>query len=144
VEASTVMVSRAAGGWQAELETHGVVSARSLVALDKRVRGLVGAKAVVYQFHTGNDELDRLVKRVRAARAAVRRYEERTRRLTDQVVMLPSGVSQRDLGVLLGLSHRRVYQLVERQRRLAARQKTGESEGERSARLFLVRQEGRP
>jgi hypothetical protein len=83
---------------------------------------------VIYQFHTGDEELDRLIRRVRAARAAVQRYEEHTRRLTDQVLMLPGGPSQRDLGVLLGLSYQRVHQLVERRRLLARMQEVEETE----------------
>jgi hypothetical protein len=111
-----VVVSRTAGGWQAEVAGHGVLNARSLGTLDRRVRELLRAEAVAYQFHTGNAELDRSIRHVRSARAAVRRHEEKTRRFTDHVLALSSDVSQRDLGVLLGLSYQRVHQLVEQQR----------------------------
>jgi hypothetical protein len=95
--------------------------------LDRQVRRLFGSESVEYRFHTGNGELDRLLGQVRTARSSARRYEERGRRLTLQVLTLPSGVSQRDLGVLLGLSYQRVHQLVARQRMLAEAKRTGEA-----------------
>jgi len=126
VEAAAVIaVSRRADGWQAEVPMHGVVNARSLQALDGRVRVLLAGERPAYRFRTDNSELDRLVRHVQSARAAVRRYEEKTRRFTDHVLLLPSGLSQRDLGVLLGLSHQRVYQLVARQRVLTRSTQAG-------------------
>jgi hypothetical protein len=74
--------------------------------------GLLGDDFVDYQFHTGDAELDRLVTQIRAARLAARRYEERARRLTELVLMLPSGGSVRNLAVLVGLSYQRVHQLM--------------------------------
>ena len=50
-----VMISRAVGGWHAVVAGHGLVAARSLHALDKRIRGLVGGGSVCYQFRIGND-----------------------------------------------------------------------------------------
>jgi hypothetical protein len=141
--AAVVVVSREANGWQANVPAHRVVNARGLQALDRRVRLLLAGAALTYRFHTGNTELDRLIRRIGIARGVVRRYQDRTRELTDQVVMVPSGLSQRDLGVLLGLSHQRIYQLVERQRLLAERRKAGEPANGRPARLFLVSGEGR-
>ncbi|HYS37752.1 MAG TPA: hypothetical protein VEO01_19215 [Pseudonocardiaceae bacterium] len=120
-----IAVSRRADGWQAEVPMHGVVNARSLQALDGRVRVLLAGERPAYRFRTDNSELDRLVRHVQSARAAVRRYEEKTRRFTDHVLLLPSGLSQRDLGVLLGLSHQRVYQLVARQRVLTRSTQAG-------------------
>ena len=108
-----VMVSRTPGGWVAEVAALGVQrTARSLVALDRRVRELLGTDAVDYQFHTGDAELDRLVMHVRAAREAAQRNQERARRLTGQALRLPSGGSGRDLAWLLGLSHQRIHQLI--------------------------------
>jgi len=108
-----VMVSRTPGGWVAEVAALGVErTARSLVALDRRVRELLGTDAVDYQFHTGDAELDRLVMHVRAAREAAQRNQERARRLTGQALRLPSGGSGRDLAWLLGLSHQRIHQLI--------------------------------
>ena len=108
-----VMVSRTPGGWVAEVAALGVQrTARSLVALDRRVRELLGTDAVDYQFHTGDAELDRLVMHVRTAREAAQRNQERARRLTGQALRLPSGGSGRDLAWLLGLSHQRIHQLI--------------------------------
>jgi hypothetical protein len=110
-----VMVSRSRGGWVAEVAALGVVRrARSLVGLDRRIRALLSTDAVDYQFHTGDSELDRLVSGIRAAREAAQRSEERALRLTEQALQLPSGGTIRDLGVLLGLSHQRVHQLLQR------------------------------
>jgi hypothetical protein len=111
---NVVVVSRIVGGWQAAVDGHGLVAARSLQALDRRIQAHIEGKPVRYQFRTGNDELDRLVRRLRITRAAARRYEREARRLVDRVVLLHSGLSQRDISVLIGLSHQRVYQLVTR------------------------------
>ena len=59
-------------------------------------------------------ELDRLVMRIRAARATAQQHEERARRLTEQVLQLPSGGTVRDLALLLGLSHQRIHQMMQR------------------------------
>jgi len=96
----------------------GLVRARSLQALDRRIQAHVEGKPVSYHFRTGNEELDRLVRRLRITKAAARRYEDKARRLVDQVVLLQSGLSQRDVSVLVELSHQRVYQLRARQRGL--------------------------
>jgi hypothetical protein len=110
-----VIVSWRRGGWVAEVAALGVErSARSLATLDRRVRELLGDDEVDYQFHTGDAELDRLVLRIRASRAAVQRHDEQIRRWTGQALRLPSGGTVRDLGVLLGLSHQRVHQLMQR------------------------------
>ncbi len=110
-----VMVSRRPGGWVAEVAALGVErTARSLMTLDRRVRELLGTGAVDYQFQTGDVELDRLIMHIRAARATAQRNEERAHRLTEQVLQRPSGGTVRDLGLLLGLSHGRVHQLMQR------------------------------
>ncbi len=74
----------------------------------------VGPAQEDYDFHTGNAELDRLVAGVRAARRATQVAEARARCLTEKVIMLGPGLSVRDLGVLLDLSHQRVHQLLQR------------------------------
>jgi hypothetical protein len=111
-----VTISRTSEGWRALLTGGGTLTARSPQALDRRVRAVTGMELVTYQFRTGNLELDHLVRCVRMARASVRRYEDKARQLTERVVTLSSGLSQRDLAVLLGLSHQRVYQLSVRSR----------------------------
>lgn len=116
VAPTVVVVCRTVEGWQAVVAGHDAMAARSLQGLDRRIRALTHLEPVVYQFRTGNDELDRLIRRVRITRAAARRYEERSRRLTRHVVAAVSGLSQRELSVLLGLSYQRVCQLVEQQR----------------------------
>jgi len=118
---NVIVVSRTVEGWQAVVAGHGLVKACSLQALDRRVRALVAGEPLSYQFRTGNDELDRLVRRLRITKAAARRYEDKARRLVDQVVLLQAGLSQRDISVLVDLSHQRVYQLRARQRELIER-----------------------
>jgi hypothetical protein len=109
------MVSRVAGGWVAEVAALGVVRrSRRLAALDRRMRELLGTDEVDYQFHTGDAELDRLVVQIRAARAAAWAAEERAHQLVGRALQLPSGGTVRDLGLLLGLSHQRVHQLMQR------------------------------
>jgi hypothetical protein len=109
-----VLVSREGSGWRAEVVELSVQrKARTLHALDRRIRDLVGSGWVDYDFHTGNAELDRLVAGVRMARRAVQVAEDRARSLTDRVIALAPGMSVRDLGVLLGLSHQRAHQLLQ-------------------------------
>jgi hypothetical protein len=110
-----VIVSRTPGGWRAEIAALGVVrAARTLTTLDRTVRDLLGTNAVDYEFRTGDAELDRLVLHIRAARVAARRSEERARHLTRLALALPSAGTIRDVGLLLGVSHQRVYQLLRR------------------------------
>jgi hypothetical protein len=80
----------------------------------RRARELVGEVPVHYQFHTGDPELDRLVVQIQAARAAAQRHEARVKQLTGKILMLPSGGSVRDVALLVGLSHQRVHQLMQR------------------------------
>jgi hypothetical protein len=109
-----VLVSREGPGWRAEIAELSVQRrARTLHTLDRRVRDLVGSGWVDYDFHTGNAELDRLVAGVRAARRTTRVAEDRARSLTEKVIILGPGLSVRDLGVLLDLSHQRVHQLLQ-------------------------------
>ncbi len=122
-----VMVSRSRshGGWVAEVAALGVERrARSLAGVDRRIRALLGTNDVDYHFHTGDVELDRLVSGIRAAREAAQRSEARALWLTEQALLLPSGGTVRDLGVLVGLSYQRVHQLS--QRRAAGRLSTVE------------------
>ena len=109
------MVSRDGQGWQADLGPLGVqCRARSLRRLDREMRSLVGTRPLCYRFRTGDPQLDRLVLQARAARSAARHCEERARHLTEQILTLSCGGSDRDLAVLLGLSHQRVHQLRQR------------------------------
>jgi hypothetical protein len=110
---AVVMVTRTGKGWRAEVVALGVVrKARSLHGLHRQVHELLGTEAVDYEFRTGDAELDRLVRQVRLARAAIQLQEQRAQKLTGQVLTLPNGGSVRDLGILLGLSHQRVHQLL--------------------------------
>src|SRR5437867_7754224 len=94
-----VVVRRDGRGWLADTAALGVIRARTLHTLLQRVGELVGPEPVDYQFYTGDAELDRLVIQIRAARAAARRLDERARRLTGRVLLLPSGGSVRDLAL---------------------------------------------
>ncbi|TML22585.1 MAG: hypothetical protein E6G35_15325 [Actinobacteria bacterium] len=110
-----VVVTRDDRGWRAEIpELAAQRRAGSLYALDRRVRGLLGRGWVEYDFHTGDAALDRLVAGVRAARRAAQVAEERARGLTERVIALAPGLSVRDLGVMLEISHQRVHQLLRR------------------------------
>jgi hypothetical protein len=107
-----VVVSRDNGGWRAEIpDLRAHHRARSLYALDRRVRELLGSGWVDYRFQTGDPGLDRLVAGVRASRRAAQLADERARRLTELAIAHRGALSQRDLGVLLQLSHQRIHQL---------------------------------
>ena len=110
-----VVVTRDGRGWRAEIAERATARrARTLYALDRRVRELLGSGWVEYDFHTGDGTVDRLVAGVRAARRAALAADDRARCLTEKVIVLAPGLSVRDLGVLLELSHQRVHQLLRR------------------------------
>jgi hypothetical protein len=112
--APRVLVTREGRGWRAEIADRSIQRrARTLYTLDRRVRGLLVPGWVDYDFHTGDAELDRLVAGVRAARRTAQVAEERARGLTERVIARAPGLSVRDLGVLLELSHQRVHQLLQ-------------------------------
>ena len=114
-----VVVTRDDAAWRAEIPDLRVHRrARTLYALDRRVREVLGSGWVNYEFRTGDETLDRLVAGVRASRRAAQLAEDRAKVLTEQAVVRAARLSQRDLGVLLELSHQRVYQLRARQRQL--------------------------
>jgi hypothetical protein len=107
-------VTRDGRGWQAEIAERSVQRrARTLYSLDRRVRAVLVRGWVDYDFHTGDAELDRLVAGVRASRRAAQVAEDRARALTERVIARAPGLSVRDLGVLLELSHQRVHQLLQ-------------------------------
>jgi hypothetical protein len=110
-----VLVLREDRGWRAEIpELRQLHRARTLYALDQRVRELLGPGWVDYRFRTGDPQLDELVAGVRAGRRAAAVAEEQARELTDRALDRASGLSSRDLGVLLELSHQRIHQLLKR------------------------------
>jgi hypothetical protein len=110
-----VIVLREDRGWRAEIpDLRQLHRARTLYALDQRVRELLGSGWVDYRFRTGDPLLDELVAGVRAGRRAAQLAEEQARELTDQALDRASGLSSRDLGVLLELSHQRIHQLLKR------------------------------
>jgi hypothetical protein len=107
-----VVVTRVSNAWHAEIpKLRAQRRARTLYALDRRVRELLGPGWVDYQFRTGDPALDSLVAGVRASRRAADLAEEQARGLTGRALELAAGLSQRDLGVLLELSHQRIHQL---------------------------------
>jgi hypothetical protein len=110
--APRVLVTREGAAWRADIpDLRAQRRARTLYALDRRVREMLGPGWVNYQFRTGDPVLDRLVGGVRAGRRAAQLAEEQARELTAQALTLAAGLSQRDLGVLLQLSHQRIHQL---------------------------------
>jgi hypothetical protein len=110
-----VIVLREDRGWRAEIsDLRQLHRARTLYALDRRIRELLGSDWVDYRFRTGDPLLDELVAGVRAGRRAAQLAEEQARELTDQALDRASGLSSRDLGVLLELSHQRIHQLLKR------------------------------
>jgi hypothetical protein len=111
-----VVIVRREGRWWVAEASIGTVRTRSLHTAVRRAQELVGDVPVHYQFHTGDAELDRLVIQIQAARAAARRHEARAKQLTGRVLMLPSGGSVRDVGLLVGLSYQRVHQLMQQPR----------------------------
>jgi hypothetical protein len=126
IKPAVVLVSRAGRGWQAEVAALGLVhKSRSLLALDRWVRELLGTADIDYRFYTGDRELDRLVMQIRAARAAARGNDERARQLTVRAAQLPASGSGRDLAVLVGMSHQRIHDL---QRQIAGQLSTMEGQ----------------
>ena len=107
-----VLVTRVGAVWRADIpDLRAQLRARTLHALDRRIREMLGPGWVDYQFRTGDPVLDRLVGGVRASRRAAQLAEEQARELTAQAMTLATDLSQRDLGVLLQLSHQRIHQL---------------------------------
>jgi hypothetical protein len=115
-DALRVIVRWVPGGWQASTEQQVIARSRNLVALDRKVQRLNEGRAVAYQFHTGNVELDQLSRRIRGMRALVGRYSQMLPQLTEQAIMAAPGLSERDLGFLTGVSHQRIHQLIEQWR----------------------------
>jgi len=110
-----VLVLREERGWRAEIpELRRLHRARTLFTLDRRVRETLGSGWVDYRFRTGDPLLDELVAGVRAGRRAAQLAEEQARELTGRILDRAAGLSSRDLGVLLELSHQRVHQLLSR------------------------------
>ena len=107
-----VVVTRKGRDWCADLDDTGAaIRTPSLARLDRWIRGRLGGAWPEYEFHTGDVELDRLVTELGASRRTARRAEEQVQRLTDAVLARTYGLSGRDVGVLVALSHQRVQQL---------------------------------
>ena len=63
------------------------------------------------QFRTGDHVLDGLIAGVRVSRRTARTAQEQVRELTARVMARATGLTSRDLAVLLEVSHQRVHQL---------------------------------
>src|SRR4051812_42083425 len=110
-----VLVLREEGGWRAEVpDLRQLHRARTLSGLDRRIRGLLGPGWGEFRVRPGDPLLDELVAGVRAGRRTAQLAEDRARELTERVLDRTSGLSSRDLGVLLDLSHQRIHQLLKR------------------------------
>ncbi len=112
------VVTRAGDEWQAEiLDLDASYHATSLARIDVWVRGVLGLPGrawINYQFHTGDDLLDRLIGEVRTVRRAAQVAEERARQTTRTFLADMArhiDLSTREAAVLLGLSHQRIQQL---------------------------------
>lgn len=119
-----VVVTREGDHWLADVpDLQGAhTDAKSLHALDRHVREVIvladdladealQGLRIGYEFHTGNERLDSLVRDLREARQVARDHEERAADLTREVVEVARDLSVRDLGVLAGLSFQRIQQL---------------------------------
>jgi hypothetical protein len=109
----SVVVSRDVPGWQAE--AGGAELARrvtTLAALDQHIRDQYG-EDVEFDVHTGDAELDQLLRTIRAARKAARLIEEQVASWTQRALAHPRmlAMPSRDAGVVLDLSHQRVHQI---------------------------------
>jgi hypothetical protein len=113
-----ITVSRAGEGWRAEIPSLGrLLRARWLYSLFVQLRTMVDLQTATVQFRTGDNELDALVRDLRAAQ---RRAEAATRQvhaLTGELLARSQGWTNRDVAALIGKSHQRVAQL--RQERAA-------------------------
>jgi hypothetical protein len=109
-----ITVTRVESQWLAEVhDLDRVHRVRTLYQLDRWVRCTFRPGWIAYRFRMGDPHLDRLITRARESRREARRADERARDLTLQVLAAAdhAGLSGRDLGVLLGMSHQRIHQL---------------------------------
>lgn len=124
-----VVVTREGEHWLADVpELEGAHTfARTLTGLDRAVREVVVLAAdlpdeaietveLEWDIHTGDPELDAAAAAARRARAekdeAERRAAKATERALHRLEATRQGMSRRDLGLLLGLSHQRVQQIA--------------------------------
>jgi hypothetical protein len=109
---AVITVSRTGEGWRAEIPSlDKPLGARMLCSLFVQLRTLVDLHETTVEFRTGDDELDALVRELRAAQ---RRAEAATRQvhtLTGELLARSQGWTNRDLAALIGRSHQRVAQL---------------------------------
>jgi hypothetical protein len=107
-----VTVRRVGDGWQAEAGAPGQwVQARNLSGLFTQLRLLVDLSAARVAFATGDAELDALLADIRAAWRRADTANRAAQALADRLLSRPSGLSNRDIAVLIGKSHQRVAQL---------------------------------
>ena len=107
-----VVVVRVTGGWCAEIpHLRARRSARTLTSLDQQIRELFAPDVVDYQIRTGDHVLDGLIAGVRVSRRTARTAQEQVWELTARVMARATGLTSRDLAVLLEVSHQRVHQL---------------------------------
>jgi DNA-directed RNA polymerase specialized sigma24 family protein len=124
----TVRVTREDGYWLAELpelEFGGHTDARSLATLDRYVREIIvlaedlpdeamETLELVYEYHTGDDNVDREVDRLRRERREVERRRTELTKDTERAVLdlRRRGYSDRDIAQMTGVSFQRVAAIL--------------------------------
>ncbi len=107
-----ITVSRAGVGWRAEIPAlDRSIRARLLYSLFVQLRSLVDLRTTVIEFRTGDEELDELIRSLRAAQRQADAATRQVQALTSELLAHSAGWSNRDVAALIGRSHQRIAQL---------------------------------